>query len=93
MATEHDPTTRLDAEGPSKLAPLEVRVEDDGTGSASFEWPAVLDALIRGLGHRVRGALGREIAVIGVRFIDGDGRAVAGPVPDGLALVGFTTSR
>ncbi len=93
MATEHDPTIDLTAQRPDDTAPLALRVESDGTGSASFEWPPVLDALIRGLEHIVRGALGDDVSVIGVRFIDADGRAVTGPAPGSLTLVGFTTTQ
>jgi hypothetical protein len=74
-----------------KSGPLEVRVEHDGTGSASFEWTRVLEALTRGLEQRVRSALGSDVAVIGVRFVDADGRVADGPAPAGITLVGFTT--
>jgi hypothetical protein len=71
--------------------PLALRVEPDGTGSASFDWAPILDALTCGLEQLVRGALGMRVSVIGIRFVDADGRSVAGPVPTGIALVGFTT--
>jgi hypothetical protein len=92
MATEHDSAIGSNAPDPNNTGPLEVCVEIDGTGSASFEWPPVLDALTHALEQRVCGALGEDVAIIGVRFIDADGRAVIGPVPDGLTLVGFTTA-
>jgi hypothetical protein len=74
-----------------KSGPLEVRVEHDGTGSASFEWTRVLEALTRGLEQRVRSALGSDVAVIGIRFVDADGRVADGPAPTGITLVGFKT--
>ena len=93
MATEHDPTIDLTAQGPDETVPLALRVESDGTGSASFEWPPVLEALTRGLEQIVRGALGGDVSVIGVRFIDADGRAVTGPAPGSITLIGFTTTK
>jgi hypothetical protein len=85
VTTEHDPTI--------DTPPLALHVERDGTGSASFDWTLVIDVLTRGLEQRVRAAIGREACVVGVRFIDSDGRAIDGPVPAGITLVGFTTSQ
>lgn len=93
MAAEHHPTIGPSTRRPSNTGLLAVLVESDGTGSASFEWPSVLDALTRGLEHIVRGALGGDVSVIGVRFIDADGRAVTGPAPGSLTLIGFTTTQ
>lgn len=71
--------------------PLELRLECDGTGSASFDWSQIFDTLASGLEGHVNAALGRETHVLGIRFIDADGRHVSGPVPAGVALVGFST--
>jgi hypothetical protein len=93
MVTEHEPPLSQSAREPSSRGPLAVRVEPDGTGSASFDWLQVRDVLISGLEQRVRAALGHHVAVVGVRFIDADGRAIAGPAPNGVTLVGFTTTQ
>ena len=71
--------------------PLVLRLEQDGTGSASFDWPQVVDALTSELERSVSAALGRATRVLGLRFVDADGRTVTGPVPSGVVLVGFTT--
>jgi hypothetical protein len=83
-------TNRADHTAPER-GPLEVRVEPDGTGSASFGWAHVLEALRSGFEPQVRSAVRGDIEIIGVRFVDADGRPVHGPVPAGVALVGFTT--
>ncbi len=93
MTTEHDPTIAPGTREPSDTLPLALHVERDGTGSASFDWEPVLDVLTRGLEQLVRAALGRETCVVGVRFIDSDGRAIDGPIPGGITLVGFTTTQ
>lgn len=86
MVTDHDQP------GEHPLGtPLVMRLEQDGTGSASFNWAQVLDALTSGLQQHVNVALGRGTHVLGLRFVDADGRDVNGPVPSGLVLVGFTT--
>jgi hypothetical protein len=90
MTTEHDPTSRPSTPDAVEAGPLAVRVELDGTGSASFAWSHVVDALTRGLEQRVRRALGDDVDVIGVRFMDADGRSVNGPAPSGITVVGFT---
>jgi hypothetical protein len=68
-----------------------VRLERDGIGSASFDWAQVFATLTSGLERHVDAALGRDTHVLGTRFVDADGRTVSGPVPQGVALVGFTT--
>jgi hypothetical protein len=93
MATENEPTLHLAPAEPDSPGPIAVRVERDGTGSASFDWQPVLQALTRGLEDLVRRTLGHEVCVVGLRFIDSDGRAINGPVPAGITLVGFTTAR
>jgi len=72
------------------MVPLIVRLEQDGTGSASFDWPQVVTALTAAFEREVTLALGRTASVVGLRFVDADGRAVEGPVPSGVVLVGFT---
>jgi hypothetical protein len=47
--------------------------------------------MTRGLEQGVRSALGSDAAVIGIRFVDADGRVADGPAPTGITLVGFTT--
>jgi hypothetical protein len=71
--------------------PLELRLERDGTGSASFDWSQVFDTLASGLEGHVNAALGRDTHLLGIRFVDADGRPASGPVPAGVALVGFST--
>jgi hypothetical protein len=93
MVSDHHRTFDPSSDGPGETAPLALRVDSDGIGSASFDWEQVLDTLTRGLERHVRGALGEDVAVIGVRFIDADGRAVTGPAPNGITLVGFTTTQ
>lgn len=93
MISDHDPRIQPTAQQLSHPGPLAVRVEDDGTGSASFDWGQVLETLTRGLEQHLRGALGDDVAVIGARFIDADGRAVTGPAPGSLTLIGFTTTK
>jgi hypothetical protein len=93
VTTEHDPTIAPATQEPIDALPLALHVERDGTGSASFDWEPVLEVLTGGLEQLVRSALGRETCVVGVRFIDSDGRAVDGPVPAGITLVGFTTTQ
>ena len=75
----------------AERGPLEVRVERDGTGSASFDWAHMLAALRHEFELQVRAAVRGDVEIIGVRFVDADGRSVHGPVPGGVALVGFTT--
>ena len=72
--------------------PLQLHLEQDGTGSASFDWSQVFDALASGLEQHVNAALSRDVRVLGIRFVDADGRPVSGPVPAGVALVGFSTN-
>lgn len=43
-------------------------------------------------GSSKTGPLGDDVAIIGVRFIDADGRAVTGPAPTAITLVDFTNS-
>jgi hypothetical protein len=92
MTIEHDPTNPASAPEPVDARPLAVRIERDRSGSASFDWSQVLDALTRGLEQRVRSALGEDVVVVGVRFLDADGRAVRGPAPSGITVVGFTNT-
>jgi hypothetical protein len=72
--------------------PLGLRLEHDGTGSASFEWQQVLATITSGLAMHVAEAIGRGAVIVGVRFVDADGREATGPAPTGLTLVGFTTT-
>ncbi|HEY7136073.1 MAG TPA: hypothetical protein VIB48_13495 [Acidimicrobiia bacterium] len=71
--------------------PLVTRLERDGAGSAAFDWPQVLSALTGGLRGRVESVLGKDVDVLGVRFLDADGREAAGPVPSGTTIVAFTS--
>jgi hypothetical protein len=91
MVTDHHgPARRIDQEAGGSQ-PLVLRLEQDGTGSASFDWAQVFDTLTSGFERCVDAALGRDTHVLGIRFVDADGRPVSGPVPLGVALVGFTT--
>jgi len=92
MVHDHDWRERRGEERAS-ANPLVLRLEQDGTGSASFDWPQVVDALTSEFERHVDAALGRSTRVLGMRFVDADGRAVNGPVPSGVVLVGFTTSQ
>ena len=91
MVDDHDGPGRAIDPRPDGAQPLVLRLEPDGTGSASFDWRHVFVALASGLHREVSAALGRDTHMLGIRFVDADGRAVNGPVPDGLALVGFST--
>jgi hypothetical protein len=86
MVTDHGPGRRA-----GDTEPLVVRLEQDGTGSASFDWTQVFETLTSGFERCVDSALGRDTHVLGIRFVDADGRPVSGPVPLGVAIVGFTT--
>ena len=91
MVTDHDgPELPIDVRAGGSQ-PLVVRLEQDGTGSASFDWRQVFDTLASGFERHVHAALGRDTHVLGIRFVDADGRPVSGPVPAGVTLVGFTT--
>jgi hypothetical protein len=79
-------------EASTPTAPLVVHVERNGAGSASFDWDQVRAVLELRLGEQVAAAIGRDVEVVGIRFLDGDGRDVAGPAPFGITLVGFTAS-
>jgi hypothetical protein len=92
MNTEHDPTVRPKSIDLGGHGPLAVRVERDGGGSASFDWEPVVDVLTLGLEQLVRSALGHDVSIVGIRFVDADGRATTGPAPTGITLVGFTQS-
>lgn len=91
MFPDRDPAIDAAADARRHGRPHRLRVESDGTGSASFGWTCVLDALTRGIEHDLRGALDHDVDILGVRFVDADGRAVTGPAPAGVMLVGFTT--
>lgn len=91
MVTDHHGPRRIDACA-SGSQPLVLHLEQDGTGSASFNWSQVFDALASGLEQHVNAALRRDTCVLGIRFVDADGRSVSGPVPSGVALVGFSTN-
>jgi hypothetical protein len=74
------------------VTPLVVRLERDGAGSASFDWEQVSAALRHRLGELVADAIGgKAVRVAGMRFLDADGREIAGPAPFGIAIVGFDT--
>jgi len=91
MVDDHDGPRRAIDTRPDDGQPLVLRLEPDGTGSASFDWRQICGALASGLQREVSVALGCDTHMLGIRFVDADGRAVNGPVPDGLALVGFST--
>jgi hypothetical protein len=92
MPAPQEPEIDLSARESGVTRPLAVRIDRDGTGSASFDWEPVLDALTRGLEQLVCSALGHDVSVVGVRFLDADGRAADGPAPAGTTLIGFTTT-
>jgi hypothetical protein len=71
--------------------PLVTRLERDGAGSAAFDWPQVLNALTGGLRGRVESAIGKNVDVLGVRFLDADGRETTGPAPSGTTIVAFSS--
>jgi hypothetical protein len=91
MVHDHHKGGRRDE--PTSSIPLVLRLEQDGTGSASFDWSQVVDTLTSGFERHVDAAIGRNTSVLGMRFVDADGRPASGPVPSGVVLVGFTTSQ
>jgi hypothetical protein len=68
---------------------MAVRADADGTGSASFAWQQVIDAMLGPLVGSIDATVGRPVRVLGLRFVDSDGREVTGPVPAGLVVIGF----
>jgi hypothetical protein len=71
---------------------VSLRVEPDGNGSASFTWEQVADTLADRLLQHVEDALGARAELLGLRFVDADGRNAAGPVPGGVVHVGFVAT-
>lgn len=63
----------------------------DGVGSASFAWPFVVESITDQLIRHVEGSLRCPVVLMGLRFVDADGRDTTGPVPGGVVLVGFST--
>jgi len=72
--------------------PISLKVEADGIGSASFSWTEVLDLISDGVVRHIERSLTTPAQLLGWRFVDADGRDTRGPVPDGVVLVGFSTS-
>lgn len=86
MEPRSEPTRRTEI-GPA--TPASLHLERDGTGSASFGGSEVLDAIVDQLVSGIEHSLARNVRLLGVRFVDGDGRDAAGPVPGGVVLIGF----
>jgi hypothetical protein len=73
------------------VKPLAINLQSDGTGSAAFGWDQTVPLVSESLRAALEPEVGAVVTVLGIRFVDCDGRVTAGPVPDGMVLVGFTT--
>lgn len=69
--------------------PTCITCEEDGTGSARFEHAQILDLVGEHCCAEIGRTLGRRVELLGVSFVDALGRDVHGPIPNGVALVGF----
>lgn len=74
------------------VSPASITCEEDGTGSARFEFAQVVALIGRSCCDAIERELGRRIEPLGVRFVDALGRDADGAITDGVTLVGFRLS-
>lgn len=74
------------------MTPASITCQEDGTGSARFEFAQIVALIGRSCRDEIERELGRRIEPLGVRFVDALGRDADGAITDGVTLVGFRLS-
>ena len=66
----------------------DIRVGADGVGVVSITWGEFQRELMRAIGARVAAAVTGDVEVLGLRFLDAEGRDAL-VIPDGVVVAGF----
>ena len=74
------------------MTSFDLRIEADGTGCASVPSEAYLALAVATALDEVESAVSSPVEMLGVRYLDADGRDTELPVTGGLALIGFRTA-